>query len=181
MSHPESPERPERGSHPHHEHRARGPARIPSFALTISDSKDEASDRSGAVIRDGLANAGHPLVGYRIVPDDPERIRNAIHEAVEQGARAVICTGGTGLTRRDSTYEVVSALLVRPIPGFGELFRMLSWQEIQSAAMLSRATAGVLAGGAVVFALPGSTAGVRLGLERLILPELSHIFEQLER
>ncbi len=162
------------------EHRARGPRSVRCFALTISDTKTEADDTSGDLIRRLVAQGGHALVGSAIVKDDPDRIRAAILEAVAAGAQAVISSGGTGLTSRDSTFEVVSALVERPIPGFGELFRWLSFQEVGSAAMLSRATAGVV-GGAVVFALPGSPNGVQLALERLVLPELPHVFEQLAR
>lgn len=161
-------------------HRARAPRSAVCWAVTISDTKTEADDRSGALIHDALAAAGHEVRGRRLVPDDPERIRGAILEGIDAGAQAVITTGGTGLTARDSTYEVVSALIERPIPGFGELFRMLSWQEIRAAAMLSRATAGVVRG-AVVFALPGSSKGVDLALRELIIPELGHVLEQLAR
>ncbi|MCO5166463.1 MAG: molybdenum cofactor biosynthesis protein MoaB [Planctomycetes bacterium] len=162
------------------EHRARGPRAVRCFALTISDTKTAADDASGDLIRRLAQEAGHEVVGSRIVKDEPARIHAAILEAIGQGARAVIASGGTGLTSRDSTFEVVSALLERPIPGFGELFRWLSFQEVGSAAMISRATAGVVQG-AVVFALPGSPNGVQLALERLVLPELSHLLEQLGR
>lgn len=162
------------------EHRARGPRSVRCFALTISDTKTEADDTSGDVIRKLLGEAGHEVVGSLIVKDEPAQIRQGVLEAIGRGAQAVISTGGTGLTSRDSTFEVVSALIERPIPGFGELFRWLSFQEVGSAAMLSRATAGVVKG-AVVFALPGSPNGVQLALERLIVPELRHVFEQLAR
>lgn len=162
------------------EHRARGPRSVRCFAITVSDTKTEADDTSGELIRRLLTDGGHPVIGSLIVKDEPEQIRQAIRDAIGRGAQAVISSGGTGLTSRDSTFEVVSALIQRPIPGFGELFRWLSFQEVGSAAMLSRATAGVVEG-AVVFALPGSPNGVRLAMERLILPELSHVFEQLAR
>ncbi len=170
---------------PAHEHRARGPAAVRCFALTISDTKTPADDASGDVIRAHLAAAGHAVVGSAIVRDDPPAIEAALRGAIAGGdgrppAQVVVATGGTGLTSRDSTFEVVSRLVERPIPGFGELFRMLSWEEIGSAAMLSRATAGVVAG-AVVFALPGSPHGVRLAMERLVAPELGHLLEQLAR
>ena len=112
--------------------------------------------------------------------DDSDAIRAAVEAAVASEARAVITTGGTGLTARDSTFEVLSDLIERPIPGFGELFRVLSYEEIQSAAMLSRAVAGVVRG-TVLFALPGSSKGVRLGMEKLIAPELGHVLQQLHR
>lgn len=162
------------------EHRARGPRTVRCFALTISDTKTPGDDASGDLIRRLTQAAGHEVVGARIVKDDPAQIRAAVLEAIAAGAQAVIASGGTGLTSRDSTFEVVSALIERPIPGFGELFRWLSFQEVGSAAMISRATAGVVQG-AVVFALPGSPNGVQLALERLVLPELSHLLEQLGR
>lgn len=162
------------------EHRARGPRAVRCFALTISDTKTEQDDASGQLIRRLLTEAGHQVVGSTIVKDEPAEIRAAILGALEGGAQVVVSSGGTGLTSRDSTFEVVSALIERPIPGFGELFRMISFQEIGSAAMLSRATAGVIKGG-VVFALPGSPHGVKTALEKLVVPELAHVFEQLAR
>lgn len=161
-------------------HRARGPASVPCFALTISDTRTVADDTGGAAIREVLAERGHTLVGSQIVKDHVPAIRAAIEEALASGARVVITTGGTGLTSRDVTPEALAALTQRPLPGFGELFRMLSWEQVGSAAMLSRACAAVVQGG-VVFSLPGSPAGVRLAMERLIAPELPHLMEQLSR
>lgn len=162
------------------EHKARGPKRVRCFGLTISDTKTAADDTSGKLIADRLVAAGHELVGSTIVKDDPPAIEAAIRGAIASGAQVVVSSGGTGLTSRDSTFEVVSRMFDKPIPGFGELFRMLSHAEIGSAAMLSRATAGVVQG-AVVFALPGSPDGVRLALEALVLPEMGHVLEQLSR
>ncbi len=117
------------------------------------------------------------LAGYRIVPDEPARVRDALAAAAAAGAEAVIVNGGTGISGRDRTYEAVAGLLEKRIDGFGELFRMLSFQEIGSAAMLSRAVAGAWQGRAV-FSVPGSTAAVRLAWEKLIGPELGHaVFE----
>lgn len=172
-----------RGPRPHGppaEHRARGPKRVRCFGLTISDTKTRADDVSGELIAVRLVAAGHELVGSTIVKDDPPLIEGAIKGAIAAGAQVVVSSGGTGLTSRDSTFEVVSRMFDKPIPGFGELFRTLSYAEIGSAAMLSRATAGVVQG-AVVFALPGSPDGVRLALEQLVLPELGHVLEQLAR
>lgn len=170
----------EHGPSPAGEHRARGPRSVRCFALTISDTKTAADDTSGQAIQALVRHAGHAVAGSLVVKDEPVEIRAAILGAISAGAQVVISSGGTGLTSRDSTFEVVTALLERPIPGFGELFRYLSFQEVGSAAMLSRATAGVVKG-AVVFALPGSPNGVRLALEKLVLPELSHLLEQLSR
>lgn len=162
------------------QHRAQGRAPVRYFALTVSDTRTEADDRSGDVIREVLDAAGHTRSGSTIVKDEPAQIRAAVNDAIAGGAQAVVITGGTGLTTRDSTFEVLDALIERPLPGFGELFRMLSWDEIGAASMLSRATAGVVQG-AIVFALPGSSKGVRLGVEKLIAPELGHIADQLGR
>jgi molybdenum cofactor biosynthesis protein B len=114
------------------------------------------------------------------VRDEPEQIRAAVEQGLAGGARAVLVTGGTGITRRDQTVEAVRPLLEKEIPGFGELFRMLSFQEIGSAAWLSRALAGTVRG-ALVFVLPGSPNAVRLALDRLILPELGHAVRELSR
>ncbi len=159
----------------HHEHRKHGPAAIRCAVVTVSDTRTEETDSSGAAIRELLAGAGHEVVRYAIVPDEPERIRALIGEIRAAGAaRAVIVNGGTGISRRDRTFEAVSALLDKKLDGFGELFRSLSYAEIGSAAMLSRAVAG-LSGELVIFSVPGSSAAVRLAMEKLILPELGHV------
>ena len=168
------------GKSPAAEHRSHAPTQVACFVLTCSDSRAQANDVSGRALREGLQGAGHLLVGSAVVRDEQEAIRAAIHGALERGARAVLVTGGTGITQRDQTVEAVRALFDREIPGFGELFRMLSFQEIGSAAWLSRATAGTLRG-ALVFLLPGSPNAVRLALERLILPELGHAVRELSR
>jgi molybdenum cofactor biosynthesis protein B len=162
------------------EHRSHAPTQVACFVLTCSDSRAQVDDASGRALREGLQAAGHVLVGSALVKDEPEAIRAAVAGAVAAGARAVLVTGGTGITRRDQTLEAVRPLLEREIPGFGELFRMLSFEEIGSAAWLSRATAGTLQG-ALVFLLPGSPNAVRLALERLILPELGHAVRELSR
>lgn len=127
-----------------------------------------------------LEAQGHSLVGYKLISDDAEQIRATLGAAAEAGARAVIFNGGTGVSSRDVTVETLEALFERRLPGFGELFRMLSFQQIGSAAWLSRATAGTWKG-LVVFALPGSPMAVQLGVERLILPELGHVVRELSR
>ncbi len=177
----ENREHPSHEKHASHEqHRKAGPRSIRIFVVTASDSRGEAEDTSGAFLRESAAAAGHALVGHRIVKDEPDQIRAALAEAAGAGAQAVIVNGGTGITRRDRTYEAVTSLLEKRIDGFDELFRMLSWQEIGSAAMLSRAVAGVWQG-RVVFSLPGSTAGVKLAWEKLIAPELPHLVFELSR
>ena len=151
------------------------------FVLTVSDTRTLATETSGRTIADLLTGAGHTVVDRQIVKDDPEAVRACVLAQIEAGrAQAIITTGGTGISRRDSTFESVTALFEKRLDGFGELFRMLSFQEIGSAAMLSRATAGVTQG-RVLFMLPGSEAAVRLGMTRLILPELGHIVRELTK
>jgi molybdenum cofactor biosynthesis protein B len=156
------------------EHKKSAPRSVACAVLTVSDTRTADTDESGALIRALLERAGHRVTMSHIVPDDGERIVSLVRMMSTDAANdAIIVTGGTGLAPRDTTYEAVSRLFTRRIDGFGELFRFLSFQEIGAAAMLSRAVAGLI-GTTVVFALPGSTSGVRLGLEKLILPELSH-------
>ncbi len=171
---------PAHGPSPAREHRSDAPTHVACFVLTCSDSRAQADDVSGRALREGLEAAGHTVVGQTVVRDEPEQIRAAVERGLEGGARAVLVTGGTGITRRDQTVEAVRPLLEKEIPGFGELFRMLSFQEIGSAAWLSRALAGTVRG-ALVFVLPGSPNAVRLALDRLILPELGHAVRELSR
>jgi molybdopterin adenylyltransferase len=159
----------------HHEHRRRGPARVPCAVITVSDTRTLRTDLSGRAIVRALARAGHPVVDRRIVRDEPRAVAARLRALGRRGgeARAVILTGGTGLAPRDRTYEAVARLLEKRIDGFGELFRMLSYEAIGPAAILSRAVAGTYRG-RIVFSLPGSEAAVRLALRRLILPVLAH-------
>ena len=163
------------------QHKARAPASARVYVVTCSDSRTEATDEGGRLIKDRLAGAGHALAGSSIVADDPAKIAKELERARHTGAQVVLLTGGTGITSRDSTFETVEKEIARPLPGFGELFRMLSYQEIGSAAMLSRATAGVTKDGLVIFAMPGSPAAVRLACDKLILPELGHLLEEIAR
>lgn len=163
------------------EHKAHAPRAVRCLVCTVSDSKTEETDTSGRVLRDLLVAAGHEVRGYRLVRDEPAEVQAVLDAAcADPAVQVVLFTGGTGITARDRTYEAVEARLERRLPGFGELFRMLSYQEIGPAAMLSRAQAGVCAG-RVVFSLPGSPAACRLALERLILPELGHLVRELSR
>lgn len=149
--------------------------------MTVSDTRTEETDRGGGAIVELLARAGHAVAGKTIVPDDPERVRTAVRAGLAAAdVDVVITTGGTGISRRDGTYEVIAALLEKRIDGFGELFRALSYQEIGPAAMLSRACAG-LAGGTIVISLPGSENAVRLAMNKLILPELGHLVHEARR
>jgi molybdenum cofactor biosynthesis protein B len=170
----------EHGSGPVAEHKAHAPVHVSAFVVTCSDSRDESKDESGRVLRELLEGEGHSVSGYRVIKDEPEAIRAMLKEAQEVGARAVIFTGGTGIGRRDSTVETLQGLFEKTLPGFGELFRMLSFQEIGSAAMMSRATAGTYQG-MILFSLPGSPKAVRLALRKLILPELGHAVRELTR
>jgi len=158
-----------------HAHRRDAPRSVPTAVITVSDTRTLETDTGGQRVADLLEAAGHQLAGREIVKDTPSEIGAALERALgRDDVRAVVLTGGTGVAPRDVTPETISPLLEREIPGFGELFRMLSFEEIGSAALLSRATAG-MARGTVVFALPGSRGAVQLAMERLILPELGHL------
>lgn len=164
----------------HEEHRREAPRAVRIFVVTASDTRGEAEDASGAFLRAAAAEGGHPVVGYRVVRDEPAELRAALDEAARAGAEAIVVNGGTGIAARDRTYEAVAGLLEKRLDGFGELFRMLSWAEIGSAAMLSRAVAGVW-GGRVIFSVPGSSSAVRLAWERLIAPEIGHVVRELRK
>jgi molybdenum cofactor biosynthesis protein B len=160
-------------------HRRDAPACVRCFVLTISDSRTEATDTSGDAIVELLTGAGQQILGRRIVKDDPAMVRGAVR-SMEGAADVIITTGGTGITGRDSTYESLIGLLNKRLDGFGELFRMLSYDEIGPAAMLTRACAGTI-GRTAVFSLPGSEHAVRLAMTKLILPELGHVVRELRR
>ncbi len=162
-------------SHQEHEARAAAETRaIPCGVITISDTRSEETDTSGAAIRAALAERGHEVRRYAVVRDEPAQIVALVRELSAQGCKVILTNGGTGIARRDSTFEAINSLLEKRLPGFGEIFRVLSYQEIGPAAMLSRATAG-LYGATLIFCLPGSTNAVRLALDKLILPELAHL------
>jgi molybdenum cofactor biosynthesis protein B len=162
------------------EHKAHAPAHVKCFVLTVSDTRTLETETSGRTIAELLEGAGHAVAGREVVRDDPDAVTTAVRKYIGRGVDAIITTGGTGIAKRDSTYEAVIGLLDKKIDGFGELFRMLSFGEIGPAAMLSRACAGAH-GGCAIFLLPGSEAAVRLAMERLILPELSHVVQQLRK
>jgi len=161
------------------DHRRDAPASTACFVLTISDTRTDATDSSGDAIVSLLEQAGHTVVGRRLTKDEPLIVRNIVMEQAGT-VDVVITTGGTGLMSRDSTYEAIAGILNKRIDGFGELFRMLSFAEIGSAAMLSRACAGTI-GRTAVFSLPGSENAVRLAMTRLIVPELGHVVRELRR
>ena len=160
---------------PAEQHRHQGPRQVNCAVIAVSDTRTEQTDTGGALVVQMLEGAGHKCVARQIVPDEPSFLRALIEGLTGNGKiDAVLITGGTGIAHRDQTYETVTSLLNKPLPGYGELFRMLSYQEIGAAAMLSRATGG-LCGRVVVLTMPGSPKGVRLAMESLILPELRHL------
>ena len=166
---------------PHRLHRTSAPKSVGCYVLTVSDTRTEDTDAGGRAIVDLLAAAGHTIAGRSIVKDDPEQVRLIIErQCANPGVQAIITTGGTGITSRDSTYEAVSAMLHKRLDGFGELFRLLSYEQIGPAAMMSRACAGLVAG-RIVISLPGSEAAVRLAMEKLIIPEIGHMVQQASR
>ena len=163
------------------QHKAQAPRSVRCFIVTVSDTRTDATDTSGRAIADLLVAAGHHVNGRMIVRDDAELVRDTIvRQLASADVDAIITTGGTGISARDSTYEAVVAMLQKRLDGFGEIFRMLSYQEIGSAAIMSRACAG-LSAGRVIVSLPGSEAAVRLAMERLLIPELGHMVQQAQR
>src|SRR5688500_1822409 len=160
-------------------HRADAPDSVRCAVLTVSDTRTPDSDAYGSLIRETLNCSGHSGVDYRIVPEEPDQIRKILTDWIRRDdVQAVLTNGGTGIAARDTTYDAISGMLEKRIDGFGELFRMLSWQEVGAAAMLSRAVAGV-AGGTLIVAMPGSTNAVRLALTKLIVPELGHLVYEI--
>ena len=161
------------------EHKAQAPVSVPCYVVTVSDTRTADTDLGGRTVRELLERAGHAVTGHAIVRDEPAEVTALIRRQIADGsARVIITTGGTGITSRDGTFEAVDGLFEKRLDGFGELFRMLSFQDIGTAAMMSRATAGTI-GRAAIFVLPGSPDAVRLALTRLILPELGHVVQQL--
>jgi molybdenum cofactor biosynthesis protein B len=166
---------------PDAEHKQQGPRHVRCFVLTVSDTRTEATDTGGKAVAELLTAAGHVLAGRTIVKDDAVMVREVVErQLADTTVDVVITTGGTGITSRDSTYEAVDALLDKRLDGFGELFRMLSYEQIGAAAMMSRATAG-LARGTILIALPGSESAVRLAMDKLVVPELTHLVQQARK
>lgn len=160
-------------------HRAGEPASCRFAVLTVSDSRTRETDAGGDLVVSLCEAAGHAITWREICPDDPERVASLASEACAcEDVDALLVTGGTGVARRDATPEALAGAWDQELPGFGELFRMLSWKEVGAAAMLSRASAGLLRG-RPVFSVPGSTNAVRLGVERLVLPVILHLLQQL--
>ncbi|WP_174729498.1 MogA/MoaB family molybdenum cofactor biosynthesis protein [Mesobacillus harenae] len=164
------------------EHKQAAPKQVRCMVITVSDTRNENTDKSGRLIIQLLEEAGHTVNAYSIVKDDAEAIRTSVLQGSENPEiDAVVTNGGTGIAKRDVTIETVQGLFEKEITGFGELFRILSYQEdIGSAAILSRAAAGVINDKAV-FCTPGSTGAVKLAMNKLILPELGHVIQELKK
>jgi molybdenum cofactor biosynthesis protein B len=166
---------------PSQKHKEHAPKRVRVWVVTVSDTRTEETDEGGRTCCEWVERFGHTVAGKVIVKDDPELVKTAIVQVADtHGADVVVSTGGTGISRRDSTFEAISSLLEKRLDGFGELFRSLSYAEIGSAAMLSRAVAGLFRG-VVLFAVPGSPHAVSLAMEKLIGPELGHLTFEARR
>jgi molybdenum cofactor biosynthesis protein B len=156
-------------------HHAKDARAVVCAIVTVSDTRTADNDTSGAEIRRQLEAAGHRVGDYRIVADEPALVRRTVEELAGAGlVEVVLLSGGTGIAARDNTFEAVSSLLTKRIDGFGELFRMLSYEEIGAASMISRAVGG-LVGTMALFSMPGSTAACRLAMEKLVVPQLAHV------
>jgi molybdenum cofactor biosynthesis protein B len=163
------------------EHKSHAPTSVSCFVLTVSDTRTEANDTGGQAIRELLQSGGHTVTGHAIVRDDPDAVTSTVTgRLADAHTQVIVTTGGTGITSRDGTFEAIDRLFDKRLTGFGELFRMLSYEQIGPAAMMSRAVAGT-AKGKAIFVLPGSPDAVRLAMTKLILPELGHVVQQLSR
>jgi len=157
-----------------HRRKAQTLGSIPLAVITVSDTRTPESDVNGLYLREEIQKAGHRLAAYRIVRDEPAEIEAVLQDFCQTEARILLFNGGTGIAHRDTTFDVLSRKLEKVMPGFGEIFRMLSYEQVGAAAMLSRATAGIYKGKLIV-STPGSPAAVQLAWEKLLLPELNHL------
>ena len=165
----------------HKQHEAQGPQSVRCAVITVSDTRTLATDTGGQSVVDLLTAAGHQVMAREIIPDEPEIMRPLLQTLGNRGdIEAILMTGGTGISSRDQTFETVSSLFTKPLPGYGEVFRMLSYQDIGPAAILSRAVAGLM-GRKVLLTMPGSPAAVKLAMEKIILPELPHLLREAQR
>jgi molybdenum cofactor biosynthesis protein B len=163
------------------QHRAESPKSVRCAVITVSDTRTAQTDTGGATIVELLTAAGHTVVDRQIIPDEPESMRALLTGLRDRGdVDVVLTTGGTGVGSRDQTFETVAGLLDKRLPGYGELFRMLSYEQVGAAAMLSRAVGGLI-GRTVLLTMPGSAAAVRLAMNQLILPELGHLVREARR
>lgn len=163
------------------EHQQRAPRSISCAVLTISDSRTEEDDESGKLLKQKLSQSGHQVTAYAVLKNDSQAIKQKLFELLEhEKPQVIITTGGTGLGHRDITVETVSSILEKKLDGFGELFRFLSYQEIGTAGIMSRAIAGVV-GGKVIICLPGSRGAAELAIDKIILPEVGHMVSEATR
>jgi molybdenum cofactor biosynthesis protein B len=163
------------------EHKSAAPQSVRCFIVTVSDTRTIDNDVSGNTIADLLKAAGHVVAGRTIIRDDPELVHSTVERRLaDPDVQVIITNGGTGVSSRDSTYEAIDTLLEKRLDGFGDLFRMLSYEEIGPAAMLTRACAGLVAR-RIVIALPGSPGAVRLAMDKLVIPELGHLVQQASK
>jgi molybdopterin adenylyltransferase len=167
------------GTQDHREKAGHGPVTV--AIVTVSDTRTPETDENRKYITGRMAELGHNVAAYRLIKDEPDQVAAALDELTKMaGVQIVLFNGGTGISQRDTTFDVISRMLEKTLPGFGELFRMLSWQEVGPAAMLSRATAGVYHG-TLVASMPGSPNAVQTALEKLILPEINHLAWEIAR
>lgn len=163
-----------------HKQKAANQGPVSVAIITVSDTRTPETDVNGKYLRDEIEKAGHRVHSSCILRDEPSQVEAALDELAAGDAQVILLNGGTGISRRDTTFDVVSRKLDKTLPGFGEIFRMLSYDQVGAAAMLSRATAGIHRG-KIVFSTPGSPAAVRLAWEKLIAPELQHLAWELVR
>jgi molybdenum cofactor biosynthesis protein B len=167
------------GAAEHREKAGRGPVSV--GIVTVSDTRTPETDQNRQYIERRMTELSHVVAAYRLIKDEPDQVAAVLDElSAMPGVQIVLFNGGTGISPRDTTYDVVSRYLEKTLPGFGELFRMLSWQEVGAAAMFSRATAGVYRG-TLIFSMPGSPNAVQVALEKLILPEINHLAWEVAR
>ena len=163
------------------QHRAEAPNRVRCAVITVSDTRTLATDRGGPIIVERLAAAGHEVVAREIVPDEPATMRSLLTALADRtDVDAILMTGGTGVGSRDQTFETVNGLLDKILPGYGELFRMLSFEQVGPAAMLSRAIGGLMHG-KILLTMPGSPAAVQLAMDKLIVPEIGHLVREARK
>ena len=165
----------------YHQHKEQSPKSVTCAILTISDSRTEATDESGHLLRERMGQAGHVVLSYALLKNDPDAIRRTVQALLAQPElQVIIATGGTGASHRDVTVETLAPLLDKTLDGFGELFRFLTYQEIGATSVMSRAMAGV-AHGKILISLPGSLGAVTLAVDRIILPEIGHMVREATR
>lgn len=165
----------------HEEHQTQGPPTAACAVITVSDTRTIETDTGGQAVIVHLTAAGHVVTCREIIPDDPDRMRPLLLSLKDRSdVDVILMTGGTGISTRDQTFETVSSLLDKPLPGYGEIFRMLSYQEIGPAAILSRAVGGLM-GRKVLLTMPGSPAAIRLAMEKIIIPQLAHLLREARR